>query len=108
MRRGDAKFGAFFNHADLETRIWKLRLPQATRRRGGGEIAFGAMQATLDMACASTSTAWPCSGFDETDDMSREKNPELRADRSITVQFKYDSSDENILRETRDGFSTAC
>ncbi|RNJ48667.1 hypothetical protein [Methylocystis hirsuta] len=108
MQSGEARCGALFNYADLETRIWKSRLLRATRQRGGGEIAFGATQATLDVECAPTSTAFACSGFDEMDEISRERNAELLADRSITIEFKYDSSDENILREMRDGFSTAC
>lgn len=108
MRSGDARCGALSNYADLETRLSKSRLLRAPRRRGGGEIAFGATQATLDVECAPTSTAFACSGFDEMDDLSKERNAELLADRSITIEFKYDSSDENILREMRDGFSTAC
>lgn len=108
MRSGDARCGALFNHADLETRIGKSRLLRTSRRRGGGEIAFGATQAALDVVCDPTSTAFACSGVDEMNDISKERNAELLADRSVTIEFKYDSCDENILRETRDGFLAAC
>ncbi|MGJ0394138.1 MAG: hypothetical protein ACR650_15555 [Methylocystis sp.] len=69
---------------------------------GRGEIAFGAMQATLDIEYGPTSIAFTWIGFDEMDEVSGEGNG------SITVGFDYDSGDEAALKATRGGFSTAC
>jgi hypothetical protein len=75
---------------------------------GRGEIAFGAMQATLDIEYGPTSIAFTWIGFDEMDEVSGEGNAELLEDGSITVGFDYDSGDEAALKATRGGFSTAC
>ena len=75
---------------------------------GHGEIAFGAMQATLDVEYGPTSIVFTWIGFDEGDEISGEGNAELLDDGSIEIEFEYDSGDEAVLRANRDGFSTAC
>jgi hypothetical protein len=75
---------------------------------GRGEIAFGAMQATLDVEYGPTSIAFSWIGFDEIDEVSGEGSAELLEDGSIKIEFEYDSGDEAVLKATRDGFSTAC
>jgi hypothetical protein len=75
---------------------------------GCGEIAFGAMQATLDVEYGPTSIAFSWIGFDEMDEVFGEGNAELLEDGSIEIEFEYDSGDEAVLKATRDGFSTAC
>ncbi|PWB84630.1 MAG: hypothetical protein C3F11_00285 [Methylocystaceae bacterium] len=75
---------------------------------GRGEIAFGAMQATLDIEYGPTSIAFTWTGFDEMDEVSGEGNAELLDDGSIDIEFEYDSGDEAVFKARRGGFSTAC
>ena len=75
---------------------------------GRGEIAFGAMQATLDVEYGPTSIAFTWIGFDEMDEVSGEGNAELLQDGSIEIEFEYDNGDEAVLKATRGDFSTAC
>ncbi|WP_159732638.1 ISAs1 family transposase [Methylosinus sp. Ce-a6] len=75
---------------------------------GRGEIAFGAMQATLDLEYGPTSIAFTWIGFDEMAEVSGERTAELLDDGSIEIEFEYDNGDEAVLKATRDGFSTAC
>ncbi len=75
---------------------------------GRGEIAFGAMQATLDVEYGPTSMTFTWIGFDEMDEISGEGNAELLEDGSIEMEFEYDNGDEAVLKAKRDGFSTAC
>jgi hypothetical protein len=74
---------------------------------GRGEIAFGAMQATLDVEYGPASIASTWIGFDEMDGVCGEGNAELLEDGSIEIEFDYDSGDEAVLKATRDSFSTA-
>ena len=76
--------------------------------QGRGEIAFGAMQATLDVEYGPTSIAFTWIGSDELDEISGEGNAELLEDGSIEIEFEYDNGDDAILKAKRDGFSTAC
>lgn len=66
---------------------------------GRGEIAFGAMQATLDVEYAPTSIAFAWIGFDEMDEVSGDGNAELRDDASIEIQFEY-SGDEALSKRS--------
>ena len=75
---------------------------------GRGEIAFDAMQATLDVEYGPTSIAVTWIGFDEMDEVSGEGNAEVLEDGSIEIEFEYDSGDEAVFQAKRDGFSTAC
>jgi hypothetical protein len=75
---------------------------------GRGEIAFGAVQATLDGEYGPTSIAFTWIGFDEMDEVSGEGNAELLEGGSIEIEFEYENGDEAVLKATRNGFSTAC
>lgn len=75
---------------------------------GRGEIAFGAMQATLDVEYGATSIVFSWIGFDEGDEISGEGNAESLDDGAIEIEFEYDSGDEAVLKAKPDGFSTAC
>ncbi|PWB93142.1 hypothetical protein C5689_14550 [Methylosinus sporium] len=74
---------------------------------GRDEIAFGAMQAPLDLAYGPTSIAFTWMGFDEIDEVSGEGTAELVDDGSIEIEFEYENCDEAALKATRDGFSTS-
>ena len=75
---------------------------------GRGEIAFGAMQATLDVEYGPTSIAFSWIGSDEMDEVAGEGAAELLNDGSIQIEFEYDSGDEALLKAKREESSTAC
>ena len=75
---------------------------------GRGEIAFGALQATLDVEYGPTSIGFTWIGFDEMDEVSGEGTAELLDDGSIEFEFEYDSGDEAVLKAKREPSSTAC
>ncbi len=75
---------------------------------GRGEIAFGAMQATLEVEYGPTSIAFTWIGFDEMDEVSGEGDAELLEDGSIEIEFEYDNGDEAVLKATPVAFSSAC
>jgi hypothetical protein len=75
---------------------------------GRGEIAFGAMQATLDTEYSRTSIGFAWVGFDEMDEVSGEGSAALLDDGSLEIEFEYHNGDEAILKAKRDVFSTTC
>ncbi len=68
---------------------------------GRGEIAFGAMQATLDIEYGPTSVAFEWIGFDEMDEVSGEGDAELIDNGSIKIEFAYDNGDAAVLTARR-------
>lgn len=76
--------------------------------RNNGEIAFGAMQATLDLGYSQSMVFFTWTGFDEMDEVSGEGHAELRDDGSIEITFAYHNGDEAILKAVRENSSTAC
>lgn len=73
-----------------------------------GEIAFGAMQATLDLGYSPSMVFFTWAGFDEMDEVSGDGNAELLDDGSIEITFTYHNGDEATLKAIRDTSSTAC
>jgi hypothetical protein len=69
--------------------------------RGRGEIAFGAMQATLDIEYGRTSVDFEWLGFDEGDEVGGEGTAELLDDGSMRIEFAYENGDEAILKARR-------
>ncbi len=65
---------------------------------GGGEIAFGALQATLECATTSSGVDFDWYGFDEMDEVRGEGWVELQDDRSLIGEFAYDNGDESHLK----------
>ena len=76
--------------------------------QGGGEIAFGALQAGLDIAYSRSSVGFTWQGFDEMDEVSGEGSAELNDDGSIEIEFAYHNGDEAVLKAKPDTSSTAC
>jgi hypothetical protein len=74
----------------------------------GGEIAFGAMEASLDVAYARDSVGFRWHGSDEGDQVEGEGSAELLDDNSIEIKISYDNGDEAILKAKRETSSTAC
>jgi hypothetical protein len=75
---------------------------------GRGEIAFGALQAGLDIEYAKSSIGFIWEGFDEMDEVSGDGSAELNDDGSIQIEFAYRNGDEAVLKAKRDSSSTAC
>lgn len=75
---------------------------------GHGEIAFGAMQAGLDLEYARTIVFFTWAGFDEMDEVSGSGSAELLGDGTLEIEFTYHLGNEAILKAERASFSAAC
>jgi hypothetical protein len=75
---------------------------------GHGEIAFGAMQAGLDLEYSRSAVFFTWAGFDEMDEVRGSGSAELQDDGSLEIEFAYHLGDEAILKAVREASSTAC
>jgi transposase len=75
---------------------------------GHGEIAYGAMQASLDLEYSRSMVFFTWAGFDEMDDVSGSGAAELNDDGTIEIAFAYHLGDEAVLKAERMTSSTAC
>ncbi len=75
---------------------------------GHGEIAFGAMQAGLDVDYARTLVFFTWAGFDERDQVTGSGSAELQDDGTLEIEFAYHFGDEAALKAERVNSSTAC
>jgi hypothetical protein len=73
-----------------------------------GEIAFGALQAGLDIEYSHASIGFTWQGFDEMDEVCGDGLAELLDDGSIEIEFAYHNGDEAVLKAKRDTSLTAC
>lgn len=71
------------------------------RADGHGEIAFGAMQASLDLEYSPSTVFFTWAGFDEMDEVSGSGSAELLDDGLIEVEFAYHLGDEAVLKARR-------
>ena len=78
------------------------------RADGQGEIAFGALQASLDVDYGPDEIGFTWAGFDEMDGVSGSGSAELQADGSLRIEFEYHNGDEAVLKAVRDPSSTPC
>ena len=78
------------------------------RANGDGEIAFGALQASLDTDYGPDEIGFTWAGFDEMDEVSGTGSAELQPDGSLQIEFEYHLGDEAILKAVRVPSSTAC
>ncbi len=74
----------------------------------GGKIAFGAMEAGLEVEYARDSLGFRWAGCDEGDEVRGEGTAELLNDGTIEIELGYDNGDEAVLKAKRDPSSTAC
>ncbi len=74
----------------------------------GGEIAFGALEAGLEVEYARDSIGFNWAGCEEGDEVEGEGTAELLDDGSIEIEFTYRNGDEAILKAKRETSSTAC
>jgi hypothetical protein len=75
---------------------------------GRGEIAFGALQAGLDIEYSRSSVGLTWEGFDEMDQVSGDGSAKLNDDGSIEIEFACHNGDQAVLKAKRDTSSTAC
>jgi transposase len=75
---------------------------------GHGEIAFGALQAGLDLGYSQNLVHFTWAGFDEMDEVSGDGHAELLDDGTIEITFAYHHGDEAVLKAKRETSSTAC
>ena len=75
---------------------------------GHGEIAFGAMQASLDIDYGPDEIGFTWAGFDEMTEVSGAGSAELQPDGSLQIEFEYHLGDEAVLKAVRAPSSTAC
>ena len=75
---------------------------------GHGEIAYGAMQASLELQYSRSMVFFTWAGFDEMDQVSGTGSAELNDDGTIEVAFAYRLGDEAILKAEWMTSSTAC
>jgi len=65
---------------------------------GHGEIAFGALQAGLDIEYGISVVFFTWEGFEEMDEMRGSGSAELQDDGSIEIEFAYHLGDEATLK----------
>jgi hypothetical protein len=75
---------------------------------GHGKIAFGAMQAGLDLGYSQNLVHFTWAGFDEMDEVSGDGHVELLDDGTIEIVFAYHNGDEAVLKAEKETSSTAC
>lgn len=75
---------------------------------GHGEIAFGALQAGLDVEYGRSMVFFTWAGFDEMDEIRGSGSAELLDDGSLEIEFTYHLGDEAILQAKRTTSSAAC
>lgn len=74
----------------------------------GGEIAFGAMEASLHIAYTRDSIDFRWYAVDEGDQVEGEGTAELLDDGTLEIEFSYFNGDEAVLKGKRETSSTAC
>jgi hypothetical protein len=75
---------------------------------GHGEIAFGALQAALDLGYSQNLVHFTWVGFEEMDEVFGDGHAELLDDSTIEITFAYRNGDEAVLKAKRETSSTAC
>ncbi len=78
------------------------------RADGHGEIAFGAMQASLDLEYSHSMVFFTWAGFEEMDDVNGSGSAELLDKGSIEIQFAYHLGDQAFLKAKPAISSTGC
>ena len=78
------------------------------RANGDGEIAFGALQASLDIDYGPGEIGFTWTGSDEMDEVSGSGFAELQEDGSLEIEFEYHLGDKASLKAVRVPSSTAC
>lgn len=75
---------------------------------GHGEIAFGALQAGLEISYGTTTTFFTWSGLDEMDEVSGDGSVELLDNGTLEIEFNRHLGNEATLKAVPAPSSTAC
>ena len=75
---------------------------------GQGEIAFGALNASLDLEYGRSTMFFTWAGFDEMDEVNGSGSAELLDDGSLESEFAYHLGDKATLKAEPVTFSAAC
>lgn len=75
--------------------------------RGHGEIAFGAIQAGLNIRYSRCSIDFTWNGSDEMDEIHGNGSAELLDDGTIEIEFNFNNGDDAVLKAKRVASSTA-
>lgn len=75
---------------------------------GHGEIAFGALQAGLDLAYGRFDVSFTFAGSGEMDEVRGSGSAELLKDGTLEIEFDFDHGDAARLRAEPADFSAAC
>jgi hypothetical protein len=75
---------------------------------GHGDIAFGAMQAGLDLDYSRNMVFFTWAGFEEGDEFTGSGSAEINDDGTIEIEFAYHLGDEALLKAEPVSSSTAC
>ena len=78
------------------------------RADGHGEIAFGALQASLEIAYGHVGVSFDWEGDDDMHEVRGSGSAELLDDGSLEIGFEYHRGDDAILKAVRDTSSAAC
>ncbi|MER8602103.1 hypothetical protein NKH09_30535, partial [Mesorhizobium sp. M1339] len=92
----------------IEADLWDRGYPAMITIGGdnNGEIAFGALQAGLDLSCSPSIVDFTWGGWVEIDEVTGDGHAELLDDSSIEITFAYHNGDQGILKAKRDPSST--
>jgi hypothetical protein len=75
---------------------------------GHGEIAYGAMQASLELEYSRSMVLFTWAGVDQGDESTGSGSAELNDDGTIEIAFAYHLGDKAVLKAERMTSSTAC
>ena len=79
-----------------------------TKTAQGGEIAFGALEAGLEVEYARDFIGFHWAGCEEGDEVDGEGIAELLDDGTLEIELEYRNGDEAVLKAKRNPSSTAC
>ena len=77
-------------------------------RGGRGELAFGAVNASLDLAYSRTVVFVTFQGFDEGDEVNGSGSAALLDDGTLEVEISFHLGDDATLRAEQESSSTPC
>ncbi len=75
---------------------------------GRGELAFGVVNATLDLEYSRTVVFFTFEGFDESHEVSGSGSAELQEDATLEIEIAFHLGDETTLNAKQEGSSTPC
>ena len=75
---------------------------------GRGDIAYGALQASLELEYGRSIVFFTWAGFDDMSEVTGSGSAELNDDGTLEIVFAYHLGDEAVLKAERIASSTAC